>query len=68
MKEYDNFVMQFGSGMSANKSNGYTEKKTYKYEDKRTKKHGAQRPHKGKMGKYKIKLKYERKDSINRWR
>ena len=55
MKEYDNFVMQFGSGMSANKSNGYTEKKTYKYEDKRTKKHGAQRPHKGKMGKYKIK-------------
>ena len=30
-------------------------KKKYYYEDKRTKKYGAQRPHKGIMGKYKTK-------------
>ena len=30
-------------------------KKRYYYEDKRTKKYGAQRPHKGIMGKYKTK-------------
>tara|TARA_R110002012_G_scaffold104058_6_gene244315 strand:- start:539 stop:703 length:165 start_codon:yes stop_codon:yes gene_type:complete len=30
-------------------------KKRYYYKDKRTKKYGAQRPHKGIMGKYKTK-------------
>ena len=55
MKEYNSFSMQFGTGLSDNKSNGYTIKKKYKYIDKRTKKYGAQRPHKGVMGKYQTK-------------
>ncbi len=53
MTEYDSFIMQFGVGMSENKK--YTPKKKYYYKDKRTKAYGAQRPHKGEIGKYKTK-------------
>ena len=43
MTEYNIFAMQFGIGMSDNKTNGYTIKKKYYYVDKRTKKYGKQR-------------------------
>ena len=56
-KEYNTFALQFGWGMTSYNPEAvtkqYGEKKKYKYIDKRTKKYGAQRPHKGKMGKYK---------------
>ena len=53
-KQYHSFAMQFGWGMS---TITYVEKKKYTYIDKRTKKYGAQRPHKGEIGKYKQKIK-----------
>lgn len=49
------FGMQFGINMCSNSK--YPEKKKYVYIDKRTKKYGAQRPHKGVMGKYKQSIK-----------
>ena len=54
--ECDSFEMQFGHGMAERKNNSkYIHKKKYYYKDKRTKAYGAQRPHKGEMGKYKDK-------------
>jgi|TARA_R110001583_G_scaffold119084_1_gene270460 hypothetical protein len=56
-KEYNTFAIQFGWGMSSIPRDAlvkqYEKKKVYKYIDKRTKKYGAQRTHKGTMGKYK---------------
>ena len=61
-KQYNSFAMQFGWGMSSLTEGAitkqYEKKKVYKYIDKRTKKYGAQRTHKGSMGKY--------KDNINK--
>jgi len=58
-KKYNSFAMQFGWGMSNISKEAlvkqYAVTKKYKYIDKRTKKYGAQRPHKGTMGKYKTK-------------
>jgi len=54
--ECDSFQMQFGYGMAARKNNSkYVHKRKYYYKDKRTKAYGAQRLHKGEMGKYKTK-------------
>ena len=48
------FAMQFGINMCSNSK--YPEKKKYTYIEKRTKKYGAQRKHKGVMGKYKARI------------